>query len=285
MNVRRFSTIAIAILAFGASAQADDTKDCVDAFDKGQQFQKRNKLQSAHLVLLVCAREVCPGLVRKDCADLVTQIDAAMPSIILAAKDGSGNDLITVKVEIDGEPGPTQLDGKAIELDPGVHSLHFATQGAAPVVKQVIVKEGQKNQEVAVSFPDLNPPPKPVNTGTSMAERPPQKLGTWQWAGIGVAGAGALGVGVGSVFGVMTSSQWNAAQRDCPVSVGCLPGSKAYQEKGTANDFATVSTAAFIAGGALVAAGAAIYFFAPSKKAISAAIAPGLSGAIFIGTF
>ena len=60
--------VPIAIATTTAStARADDKEQCVAASEQAQTLKDEGKLRAARSQLLACARDVCPGIVRKDC--------------------------------------------------------------------------------------------------------------------------------------------------------------------------------------------------------------------------
>jgi hypothetical protein len=74
-------------------------------------------------------------------------------------------------------------------------------------------------------------------------------------------GVGVVGVGVGTVFGLRTSSKWTEAQTHC---TGLECDRTGVTLAAEAKNNGTVSTISFIAGGLLLAGGAALFFTAPS---------------------
>jgi hypothetical protein len=295
---------ALAVIVFSGVAHADDTTTCVDAFDKGQGLQRANKLVAAHEALLACARPSCPGLVRKDCDDLLLQVESALPSVVISARSG-GHDVTDVTVASDGTQIASVLDGRAITLDPGIHQMRFEMKGAPVLEKQVVVREGQKNQPIVVDIEAASknpvgapaPSPEPAVDPRAAETAPPSSApspapvdgshaNNLKWAGLAVGAAGVVGVGLGAVFGLMASSKWSSAQSDCPSSTGCAPTSTAYDEKSSAQTSATVSTISFLAGGVLLAGGLTMYLLAPKASSSSTVgIAPSGSGAELFGRF
>src|SRR5262249_53008624 len=57
-----------------------------------------------------------------------------------------------VKMSINNEPFASKLDVKAIELDPGTFTLKFEREGSTPIEKDVVLRQGQKNKLIDVSF-------------------------------------------------------------------------------------------------------------------------------------
>ena len=190
------SVLFAAILA--GPARADEKADkvaCVAASDEGQKLRDQGKLKSARDQFLVCARDLCPAAVRKDCAGWLASVEAGMPTIVLAAVDADQHDLIAVRVTMDGQPVVSTLDGKAIPVDPGPHKLRFEAEGLAPVEMPVLVREGEQRRVVSARFapksapsvkdappPPPPPPPAPVSRPVPVAP-----------IVLGVLGLGAFG--------------------------------------------------------------------------------------------
>lgn len=142
----------VAPLATTAPARADDKAECIAASEKAQSLRDDKRFSQTRELLLSCAREVCPAVIKKDCAEQLADLEKKIPSVVLGAKDHSGHDIVAVKVAIDGKPAAESLDGKAIQLDPGVHTFRFETAGEDPVEQKVVVAEGEQSRPVTVTF-------------------------------------------------------------------------------------------------------------------------------------
>jgi tetratricopeptide (TPR) repeat protein len=95
-----------------------------------------------------------------------------------------------------------------------------------------------------------------------------QQPGGWstlRWAGVAVGAAGLAGIGIGSGFGLSAMSRANVAKGVCDGNA-CTSQAGVDAAK-TARSQATVSTVGFAAGGALLAAGA-VMFFSGGEKTI-----------------
>jgi len=171
------------------AARADEKAQCIAASEKAQQLRDDRKLLKAREQLLLCGRDVCPGPVRKDCADMLQQVDARTPSVVVRAKGKNGEDIVDVKVSADGTMLTDKLDGRAISLDPGVHAFHF--EGAGVQTDQsVVVAEGEQNRVVTVQ---LGGPAVSVGGGAPPTTATPSRgapIGAFVVAGIGVLAAG-----------------------------------------------------------------------------------------------
>jgi hypothetical protein len=195
-TTRLFSTLLALTLALAASpAHADPTDACIDASVKGQELRDQGKLIVAREKFLQCSQKPCPGLLRKDCAGWLADVEARTPSIIVTAQDPSGHDAADVAVAIDGQPFLARLDGKAAAIDPGSHLLRFERAGSPAIEDRVVVREGDHRRVVSVRFqmaPAPSPPPLPP------ASRAGRVAVTALLGGISLAGwatFAALGIG------------------------------------------------------------------------------------------
>src|SRR5476651_2121227 len=125
------ATLGCASLYLAAPAvAADPTKDqCIDANETSQAMRKAEKLRDAEQRLLVCVAASCPGPVRDDCAQRLTEVRSVTPTIVFVVKDDADQDLGAVRVTMDGAPLVDKLDGTAIALNPGQHHFVFEAEG------------------------------------------------------------------------------------------------------------------------------------------------------------
>lgn len=156
--------IAVALASFAlvaADARGDEKQACIDATDAAQQLRLDGKLTAARERLLVCARPECPAIVRQDCSQWLSEVVAALPTVVLAARDAQGHDLFDVNVSVDGAPVVERLDGKPFVIDPGRHVLRFERLTATAIDLEVLVRVGEKNREITATFPTA---PAPMST-------------------------------------------------------------------------------------------------------------------------
>ena len=126
-------------------------KECLTQHEQSQVFKQASKLKAAREALLTCSRDVCPSFIRADCVEWLGQLDRSIPSVVPTAKVNK-RDEVNVRVSVDGQLAATRLDGKPIELDPGVHTFKFELSPWPPVEQQILVAEGEKNRTVMVQF-------------------------------------------------------------------------------------------------------------------------------------
>jgi hypothetical protein len=194
---RSLALLTIAsLLPRAAFAQSNDLKvRCASAYEQAQRTRKEGLLRASREHLLVCAEEACPAVLRNDCVKWLGEVDAAMPTVLLVARDDSGNDVVDVSVSIDGTKILDRLDGKAVAVDPGAHTFRFVRDGRA-VEQQVLVREGDKRRSVAVTFESEKSTPRDHAPPASATPTGAIVLATLGVVAIG-AGVGLYVVGAG----------------------------------------------------------------------------------------
>jgi len=179
-------------------AYADERADCASAADQAQQLRDEGKYRRAREQLLVCARDVCPAPIKRDCLDWLSQMDSVAPTVVLGAKEGT-RDLIDVRVSVDGQPLTEKLDGKPVPMDLGQHTFKFEYQGQVKE-ETVVVGAGQKGRNIAVVFGAAAPPPGPV------APPPPPHGDNSLVPAFIVGGIGVVGLVSFAIFGISGKS-------------------------------------------------------------------------------
>ena len=200
-----------------------------------------------------------------------------IPSVVLVATDAAGNALPNVKVSIDSAP-PRALDGTSWDVDPGPHTFTFVGEAGTRVEKQVLAVQGTKDQRVVVALIAASGPVV-VTPETSSSS---STAGPWKPLGYTMLAVGAAGLVVGGVFGALALSTKSS---DCKADL-CNRGTSS-----TALTQGDVSTAGFVAGGVLAAAGITVLLLAPKAKeqtgGLEAAplVGGGTTGLVFRGSF
>lgn len=255
----------VALLVLGTPSYvmaAPPTKEaCVAANEAAQDLRQAGKLREAREKLLVCVSDACPGPVREDCAQRLNDVNAAMPTIVFEVKDPNGNDVGAARVTMDGQPLVDKVTGGALPIDPGQHRFTFDDAGGLTHAEEtVVVREGDHDRHVRVVLAAGG-----VTPVTAAGEGSTQRT-----IGLALGGAGVVGLVVGSVFGLVSKSTYDNAFHECHDNPNaCSP--QGAQDGQTAHTQATISTVGFIAGGALLAGGAVLYFTAPKAGAVEIA--------------
>jgi hypothetical protein len=272
------------VFVCGAASAADPTKSqCIDANEAAQPLRQSGKLHAAEERLLVCVHPTCPGPVRDDCAQRLTELRAATPTLVFAVSDDAEDDLSAVRVTMDGQPFAATLDGTALPVDPGEHHFVFEAEGRMRQEKTLVLREGDKGRRERVVLMALAPAPEvPVSapdvstSAAPHAEQPSSPRNTRRAVGMALAGVGLAGAVVSTIFGIVAKSLYDhAANDECGPSAGFASRTactqNGYNDGQTAHSQALGSTIGFIASAALVAGGATLYFTAPS---VSVALTP-----------
>jgi hypothetical protein len=276
-----------------ARARADITKDeCIDANGRAQDLRRDGKLSAAREQLRECASVSCPAMVREDCASRLDELQRAQPTIVFEVRDELGVNLSAVRVTVDGTAITDRLDGAPLPVDVGEHVFAFETADRAPVTRTLVIVEGQKERRVrialagtvrpagspgfarAVAGHDESPAraqePGPIVVPPAPVARPSDRftpgrgMGTQKILGVAAGTAGVAGVALGSVFGLMAISEKSRQSTDCGSAQSCTESGRARALHDRSNGITdgAISTAGFIAGGALLIAGAALFFSA-----------------------
>jgi hypothetical protein len=219
---------------------------CAAAYEEAQRLQASARLLEARGEAAACAAIACPPEIVRYCAQLADEIEASVPSIVIAAVDAAGRDLAaTVSID-DATAKP--LDGRPIRLNPGAHRLRVSTT-AAPVRStsvEVALRSGERNRRVEVV---LGGGAAPVAGGGDPARAP---LG---WAPAVVAfGVATVGLGVGVTTGVIALSEDADLEEACNAERGTCPEARADQVASTER-LGYASTIGFAVGGAALVAG------------------------------
>jgi hypothetical protein len=239
---------------------ADDAT-CIAASEDGLTLRQHGKLHQSLERLAVCADASCPDEVKAECARRIDDVRAAIPTLILAAKDGAGNDLYGVKVSMDGAPIAATLDGHPLSIDPGEHLFVFEEPGQAPVERKLVLREGEHDRHEQVV---IGPPPPPV----ALPVLPPPRPTWWttqRTVAVVSAGVGLVGIGLGTAWGLYAISSQDQEKSHCSASACDNPAQAAVDYK-TAHDDATASSVAFGAGAAFLAGAAVLWWTAPSMQ-------------------
>lgn len=207
---RRVALTVIAASVLSATpVWADaETQACIDEHANGQVARAQGALLRAKRLFLACASRECPQLIRDDCATLGSEVEAALPSVVVIAETLSGKDVPTATVRVDDGSESLPVDGRAIFVDPGPHEFRVATPAGAETRVTTLAREAEKYRRVVARFADPLPPKAEKQPAPSAARVPPLAY---------VAGTVALvATGLGTYFELKGLSQQNTLD-------GCKP--------------------------------------------------------------
>jgi hypothetical protein len=212
-----------------------------------------------------------------------------------------------VDVKRNGTLVEPALLGTDEPIDPGPYTIEVSAKGKKTWSQTVTVQAaagGHAPEPVVVTVPELPvdttaPPPTPATVPPETppppapipASPPPEAKGgmsTLRIVGLVTGGVGVVGLGVGSAFGFIAMSKQSSA--GCPKNV--CPNAADEQTIRNAESAGTISTVAFIVGGALAATGIVLFAIAPKSASTTAAslrlapaVGPGGIGVDLGGSF
>lgn len=134
-------------------ADVDAKRRCVRAYEDAQTSKREGKLLDAKDKLLLCSSAQCPEVMHRDCQRWHDEVEASIPTLVFRAETSTGSPISLASASLDGA-GAIALDGRAVSLDPGRHTVRFSAQGYLPQAKTLDVFEGEKlRREIVVLAP------------------------------------------------------------------------------------------------------------------------------------
>lgn len=200
----RTTFLAIALVSCPTLAYAAEPQDkaaCIDAYEAGQPARAAGRLTEARERFLQCAADPCPPAMREECTRWVVEAEAAIPTVVVVARDG-GRAIAGARVFVDDREVPPRPTGTAISVDPGERRFRVERAPGDAIDRTEILHVGEKLRVVVVDFP--TPPP--------IVSRP-------KWPGYALLGLGAAGAVSFGIFGVSGLVRYEHLKSTC--SPGC----------------------------------------------------------------
>ncbi len=241
----RFARLAWIVTALVGTARAGDVDSCIDASEAGQVARDKGQFRASKARFQACAREACPGEIRKDCAAWLEALERRMPSLVVRALDAEGREVLDASVTIDGAEVAGR--GIAVELDPGDRRLHVTSPGRPPVDQTVRVVEGERARVVEVRLPAA-----PVTSASASAAPPPPGPRRVPVASYALGGAALLAAGGYLYFGLHAKREVDDMRATCAPSCDADRVDAARRERNVATALFVLSAASL--GGALALA-------------------------------
>lgn len=176
-------------------------------------------------------------------------------------------------LKVDDRP-PVLREG-TLWLDPGTHLISAELQGWKTLTRSVLVQGGEQGElrlslepsDAIAAQPRNAAAPGEELAGTSRAtadrsarDTPSAFWNTQRTIALGLGIGGVIGAGIGSTYGLLAAHEHSESEKGCNAQAQCdAPG---YAHGRKALERARVSTISFIASGALLAAGAVVFFTA-----------------------
>ncbi len=188
-------------------SQEDVIDRCVSAYEQAQRHRNHGEWIEAREALMVCSRDHCPEIAKTDCTTWLAEVRRDIPTVVVGARFADGRDAIDVTVYLDGKPFAMQMDGRPVEVNPGIHTLRFEADGRPTVEERVSFRVGERNRRVVVTLPD--PPAPPLVRSPSGIPAISYVLG-----GVGVLGL--AGFGYFGATGLSKESDLDRCKPMCP---------------------------------------------------------------------
>ena len=140
-------------LAARNSVATNDSRICLAEYRHAQLLEKAEHLRAAQEEYLKCTDNSCSSSLQRICGIRHTQLNGEIPSFVPVVTDATGKNYVLVEVKADDELLGSRLDGSALNLDPGKHTITFSTDDGVIATKSLIMIQGQRNRIVEVSYP------------------------------------------------------------------------------------------------------------------------------------
>jgi hypothetical protein len=208
-----------------------------------------------------------PPVFAKALADARAELTALEPRVPSVVIDVTGPP--SMRVSLDGIALSAAVIGVGRPVDPGTHTVRVEADGFAPA-QASFTAVPHKSEHVTLTLvpapPGSAPPPPARSNGATQ-----RNVG---FVGIGI---GAAGLALGGITGAMAMGKHSELARLCP-------GGHCTNQQAAITNYhllANVSTAGFVAGGALALAGIVIVVTAPkaTAPALAMSVAPTHVGA------
>jgi hypothetical protein len=198
---------ASSLFAATAAVADDRVQACIDASTQGQTLRQQGHLLGAREQMITCASDGCPKVVRAHCARWLGELDDRIPSVIVRARDASGDDLVDANVLVDGKP--IKIDGRALPLDPGEHLVSI-DRGGLHKEERVILIEGEASRLVELRLAPASSPNRPVDLPPPPSST--RRVPTAAWV---LGGVGLVALGGATFFGFAAKSQLDDLDSSC----------------------------------------------------------------------
>ncbi len=201
-----------------------------------------------------------------------------------------------LRVTLDGAEVREPAWGVPTPIDPGEHVVEATAPGRRPWTSRVVVGDVSDRQTIEVPVLELipvAPAKKDVAPRQPVPVSPSQDAGSTAQPALGwvLGGVGIVGLGAGAYFGLQAKSKWYDVEGACPD--GRCPDDAARVANAGLQDEAAragnISTVAFVAGAACLAAGGWLLWSADSGDdrplRVSPAATDAMVGATLRGGF
>ncbi|HET7544320.1 MAG TPA: hypothetical protein VFK05_30830 [Polyangiaceae bacterium] len=191
--------LAVSALRATPVAASGPAHVCIEAHALGQIERDEGRLLSAREQFSSCTSEQCPPMIRRECVDLGESVVAMTPSVVLVAQDSEGRVIPGARATIDGTRVLAVLDGRPLELDPGIHEFELGLLEGRSQTVRVTLSSGEKYRRIVASFaapapPEPRPAPRPAPPQSPEPDSHGRHPLAYVFGGVGVVALGAWGI-------------------------------------------------------------------------------------------
>lgn len=199
--------LVITAIAHAPAARADNDA-CYASYESAQQLRNSGDLVAAREQLRVCADPACPAAVTTDCGPWLNAVEASISTVTFVVHDEKGADLDAVSVKMDGREIVSKIDGKAVPVNPGIHTFTFSAEGRNGDEKKITVHEGEKARAIEVTLTLVGSVLGPKTGEGTKGKNLAVPFGV-------VLGIGVVGIGMWGVFGGLGLAAKSDAEETC----------------------------------------------------------------------
>lgn len=185
-----------AALAIPGAASADEVDRCVAASEAGQKERRAGNLMEARTAFLQCAADKCPSVVRVACSGWLDEVNASLPTIVVAVTDAEHKDIVDAKILVDDKPVSL---GRAVPLDPGPHTIAVEAEGFQSSSQSIVARESEHNRPLAFRLVKRSSEPMTPSPAPRTEHEKEKGISTLTWitGGLSLAAFGSF-----AAFGV-----------------------------------------------------------------------------------
>ena len=238
----------------------------------GNCYESLGKTASAHRYF-VRAQEIATARDDRrqvEAAQRARSLEKDLPFLTIHVPDALRS--ASTEVRVDGEPWPSSRWDAPQPIDPGTHDVELVAPPNPKQADTVVVRPKGDHVAWTARMPRAEPPaPTPVAAVPAALPPPPdapkEHSSTQRTAGLVVGGAGVAGLVAGTIAGIVSISAHSDVTRACATYPRCATEDRSAIDSNNsrARSAGTISTIGFVAGGILLAGGAALFFTSPKK--------------------
>ncbi|HMY20228.1 MAG TPA: hypothetical protein PKA58_28065 [Polyangium sp.] len=174
-----------------AQPKSETKAACVTAYKEGQVHRKNGEQLSARDDFKVCAQNVCPVVLRKDCGPWLQKVEESIPSIVVNPSSATGKPLSDSRILVDGKAVEPKSPDGTIEMDPGAHVVRVEATGHNAVDRSIKLRTGEKKTILEIKLAPTKAVPKTGSRpipGSFFAFSAVSLVGFGAFAGFGLHG-------------------------------------------------------------------------------------------------